>query len=1280
MMAYPCEDWRRDRRRTAIRLAAGLPLLLSAVPATAQPAATNAGGQGEGSVVTVLLDQAHYWQSKSQPTQAQTALERLLRLDPGNAQALALLAQMQAAQGEQSAAETTLGQLRQQRPNSVELGRTERSVRIGVVDPTALAAARSLAQQGQASDAATAYQVIFHGTEPPENLAVEYYQVLAATPSGWQAARDGLGRHLQVDPQNSRGQLALAELLTYREPTRADGIGRLQALAADPATAVAATRDWRQALQWLAPTQASLPAYAAYLALHPDDSVINARLAQARTPSAMPLDPGANSRGGGYAALAANRLDEADQSFTTAIQRDGNDADALGGLGLVQLRRGHAAQARLLLAHAIAADPTHRERWEQALAGADAGADYARAQAAIAGGRLDEAARTLDAIIRRGGNTIGAHAMRAGVAVRQGRPDEAEADYRAVLRARPGDSGALIGLAGVLQRQNRTAEVEELLAQAEASGHGTAAGRAAVGRLRGLSLRQQAGNATDPATRLSLLHAAVEADPEDPWTALELARALKAAGEPDQAAATMAVLTRSPRPGLDALRAGVIFASEAGHDAEAAQLIGRLPPSARTPQIMAIGERIAFAAQVRSVLTGGGGRKGRNALLALAAQRDPDGSRGSVIAKALMRMGNRAGVSAALSTALAATPQPTVDQRLAYAGLLMQAGQSDASQRMIAGLDDASLTPDQRSALNGLRAGVAVQNADALNNRQRPADAYDSLAPALRRDPENADLNLALGRLYMSSSSPRQALEIDQAVLQRDPDNLPARRSAVEAAIQLHELDLARTLSNEAMTNTQDEPGSWIIAALYERSVGNDARALQDLRMARSLRQQQIGASDADAPDADAVEPDGATRQVDAAQANPFRSTGFWQGGGEDSGLILPTRPADFDQPALSADTMSADIDTQIAVLQDALSPKAQISTGLRDRSGDAGTSRLQEVTVPVEAEFSPGRGRLTGVVTPTFLDGGRLDDTTSSLMQFGSNALGDPVMARKQTASGVALDANWKYRWLTVDAGSSPVGFRESNVTGGVELAPALSSVLRLRVVGERRAVTDSVLSYAGTEDTRTGRSWGGVARTHGHAQLELAVGRASFYAGGGYSSLDGTNVESNKEFEFGAGGSYPFYRTQTAEARIGLDLVYFGYDHNLNYYSYGQGGYFSPSSYFAMLIPLDYHDKTADLSWNVGGSAGYQRYHEQASNVFPNDPSMQAQLVSLSADSTTIVAQHPGSKSSGIVGSGHAGFEYNIAPQLALGGKAVYERAGDWNQAQGLAYLRYSFEGAQR
>lgn len=158
---------------------AALPALAApAVPAFAQavpPAATEAAANP----ASVLLDQARYWHAHDQPARARQALERVFTIDPGNAEALAMQAQIQIDQGQRTAALATIAHLRAAHPDDPRLSVLERTLSTGPIDQAALADARRLAGEGHAAQAVHQYQQAFHGSTPPDNLAVEYYQVLS---------------------------------------------------------------------------------------------------------------------------------------------------------------------------------------------------------------------------------------------------------------------------------------------------------------------------------------------------------------------------------------------------------------------------------------------------------------------------------------------------------------------------------------------------------------------------------------------------------------------------------------------------------------------------------------------------------------------------------------------------------------------------------------------------------------------------------------------------------------------------------------------------------------------------------------------------------------------------------------------------------------------------------------------------------------------------------------------------------------------------------------------
>jgi hypothetical protein len=289
------------------------------------------------------------------------------------------------------------------------------------------------------------------------------------------------------------------------------------------------------------------------------------------------------------------------------------------------------------------------------------------------------------------------------------------------------------------------------------------------------------------------------------------------------------------------------------------------------------------------------------------------------------------------------------------------------------------------------------------------------------------------------------------------------------------------------------------------------------------------------------------------------------------------------------------------------------------------------------------------------------------------------------QSAAGIGLGLSYAFRSLSADAGTTPLGFRKENILGGVEWAPQITDHVRLRLTAERRAVSDSLLSYGGTVDPRTGTVWGGVTRNHGRANLEFSAGKADIYIGGGGAQLSGSHVASNTEEEAGAGGSFPVYATPSQEIRLGLDLVYFGYQKNLRFFTLGQGGYFSPQSFYAAMVPVNYKEKVdEDFSYEVGGALGFESYRENASAYFPLDSGLQAQLVAQQSNPGAavpgVLTEYPSRSQSGIAGTAHASADYRVTPSLHLGAKVTYQYSPNFNETTALVYARYLFNGADK
>ncbi|MBR0653411.1 tetratricopeptide repeat protein [Roseomonas terrae] len=1196
--------------------------------------------------VGVLLQQARYWQQQNRPDLALSSFERVLAADPRNADALAGAAEAQAAMGNRAAAEALLGRLRAVAPSAPAVAGTQEALRGASVSRDAIEEARRLSRDGRVPEALTRYRDAFAGGTPPDLYAVEYWLTLAGTEGGWEEARRQLAALAARRPNDARARVAAAQVLTWREATRAQGITELAALARDPATAPQAIQAWRQALLWLGTGPSAEGPLEAFLAVRPGDTAIERRLAEVRDPTRRAAEAGAATRQEGFEQLDANRLREAARSFEASLARNPQDADALGGLGVVRLREGRAEEARGLLERAIAADPSRAANWRNALDGASYSVELAEGRAQFRRGEIDAAEATLRrAVARNAADRTDAEVLLGDIALRRNDAATAEERFRAALARRPNFQPAMAGLERALRQQGRTAEAEALARQLRVASPGSGAGGGGAGS----RLRAEAARAPDAAAASALLRAALAEAPNDPWIRLDLARSLARQGQGSEARAIIEAPLGDGRSGSDSLFAAALFAEEQGRLGDAASLIARVPPARRSPDMARLAQRTRVAAEVDEAAAIGG-FEGRQRLLAIAARQDATGATPAAVVRAFGRIGDTRGAEEAARVAMAVNRTPSAAARLAIGGALLEAGLEPQAAAMVRGVTTgAGATAETRRQAEALQAGIAVRASDRANEAGDQAAGFDRLRPVLAQSPDDPAANLALARLYQGARRPEDAQRIAEAVLARDPTNLTARAGAVDAAIAARNWRQAQALIDEGRALAPNEARVSLMQARLSRAQGDGRGALRAAQLAAEQRQSQIGE----------VVPMSFMPGT-AIDSNPFRSAGMTVGA------------------PIARDPLSAEIATEIEAAREQTATRFTASPFVRGRSGTQGLDRLSEVAMPIEGSIGVGGigGRLAATVTPVSISSGNLPSDLVSMQSFGANPIAYPggmLAPRGDTASGVALNLAYQRENFRVDVGSTPLGFRENNIVGGIEVAPSLGGGWRIRAAGERRAITDSLLSWAGQRDTLTGEAWGGVVRTGGRVQVEYAQGAGSLYAGGGYAVLDGTGVEDNSRIEAGAGGSYAVMRRQDESVTVGLDLVYFAYDKNLRFFTLGHGGYFSPQSYTAMNIPVDWRARSGDWSWRLGGSVGYAVWSEDSSPVFPSNPSLQSQLVAQSATNPLVFSMYPSQSESGVIGSLRGDLEYAMTRDLALGAMVRYDRAANWNEGRAGVYVRY-------
>jgi hypothetical protein len=355
-------------------------------------------------------------------------------------------------------------------------------------------------------------------------------------------------------------------------------------------------------------------------------------------------------------------------------------------------------------------------------------------------------------------------------------------------------------------------------------------------------------------------------------------------------------------------------------------------------------------------------------------------------------------------------------------------------------------------------------------------------------------------------------------------------------------------------------------------------------------------------------------------------------------------------------------------------------------RTGEAGFDRLTILEAPFEMSGTVGDStRFTLVVTPSFLDAGTADG--KSLFQLGTAAVG--ATPAQQLSSGMGGEVQISTSNFGLSGGVTPYGFLVSNWIGRLNWRPAAG---RFTFSFSRDAVKDSQLSYAGLHDpgsagpTYPGDVWGGVIANTGGVQYGKGDANSGYYFGMGGQYLTGRNVLSNQRIDGVAGAYFKVLRLpDVGELTLGANFFGMHYANNLRFFTYGQGGYFSPNAYFLANLPFTFEGHGAGtasssaLHYTIGGAFGVQAFQEASSYYYPLQgpylTKVTGPMVVVSAPLTTVVP-NPQYPAQVVVGGNydlHAQASYRLMDRWYLGGFLNVNNTRNYNSQTAGFFLRY-------
>lgn len=1228
---------------------------------------------------SLLIEQGYYWQTKKNPERALETWQKLLRLSPDQPDALSGIGLIQVQQNRPAEAQKYLARLQALSPIPRQALQLEQDITIAVPDNAKLLEqARELGEpEAEREQAVALYRKIFQHRQPQGLIAREYYNTLGFTAKGTNEAIVGLQRLSRERPNDPIVALFLAKHLARNQATRPDGIRALAKLASNNDVGGNADETWRFALIWLGPPkpdQVSL--FQQYLTAHPDDAEIRALMNKGITlgkgGGTWQRDPQMTKA---FKALDDGDLKTVELLLTARLAQKPNDVDALGGMGVLRQQQKRYSEAESYLVQA--SHLPGGAAWKSALNDVRYWNLISQSRDAQRVGHSAQARDLVAQAERLNPGLPGAAVTLAGFQFQDNQFDAAETGYRKVLASHPEDLDALSGLINVLSQSGQPDKALKLIDSVSPTQRAKFAPSVKINALRATQIGKLAEQRGDVKGAQAAYRQALDADPESPWTRFALSRMYLRDGQIRNARALIDGLLKTQPNEPDALYTSAMLLAQLSEWDQAETTLGRIPTAQRTADMNELAVDIALHQQTGVAIETA--RRGqRPEALALLERSEPltrnKPERVAVLAAAYVDVGAVQYGLNMMQNAVENNTNPTSDQKLLYANVLLKANKYSEAGEILREVQGQPLTETGRQRYDDLIYLYRVKQADALRAKNDLVAAYDMLSPALAQRPNDALGVGALARMYAASGNGKKAIELYTPLIQQNPNNAHLQLGLADIALKVNDRGLAQSASDKALALEPGNPEILTSAARIYQGLSKNSEASELLRKALAIEtamkaKTQVAQADASSTSYNPfVGVLGQRRQVNNLTVSgtipppidaPTKSVAS---NDLSDPFVPPSNIASIDNPELSPARRALD-----NILRDRTDYVVQ-GLSVRSNNGEKGLSKITDVEAPFEARMPVGNNTLALRVTPVHLTSGAVKGFGAQRFGGGTN---DDLGKQSDSGVGFAIAVENPDQGLKADLGVSPIGFTYHTLIGGVSVARPFEANSNFRYGANisRRPVTDSMTSFAGSEDKRTGEKWGGVTANGGRGELSYDNQELGVY---GYASLHemlGNNVEDNTRLELGSGIYWYLRNTQQNTLTLGISGSVMGFKENQGYYTYGHGGYFSPQRFFSLGVPIRWAQSFDRFSYQVKTSVGVQHIEQDGVDYFPGHSDLQ--------DSQTVGNRTYASDSkTGLGYSLNAAAEYRLSSLFYLGAELVVDNAQDYRQYVGSAYLRYLFE----
>lgn len=630
-------------------------------------------------------------------------------------------------------------------------------------------------------------------------------------------------------------------------------------------------------------------------------------------------------------------------------------------------------------------------------------------------------------------------------------------------------------------------------------------------------------------------------------------------------------------------------------------------------------------------------------------------------------------------------------QKLQLGWLLLDAPNSSA--RLYRLLEEVSAEPalsaDARKQVSDLWSTWILRSAEASRKSGDTARALALLEQGAKTYPTNAKLQSAFAGNLLAAGQTKRAFNVyaNWGLTEAQPDDYAG---AIGAALTVQERHAAEAWVTNALTQWPADAKLLSLAGDLYQAKGDLKHARAYWKEALARKQTQPSAISPDLGNAEVAGIGSGLRTLLVGNEAPAR--GFAPANGFRSERGLPGDRADLSEspvgvhlssyePAVAENSAAALPGLRPSLLLTEAKPKMSLQDSLQDklaavesrntpyisskmsiwgRGGQAGFSRLLIQQEEFEASTTISNTlRASLLLKPTYLSGGTANGSGDAL--FGQQT--KPAGFGPQSQSGIAGELQLASQSVGVRVGSTPYGFLTNSWIGGVRVQPWNGPITLLL---ERDNVKDTMLSYSGARDPKSGQIWGGVMSNSATIQGHWGDANSGIYASGGYQVVNGRNVVSNTGFNGNFGTWWKIATLPEGSLTVGMNFSAMHYEKNLRYFTYGQGGYFSPQQYFLFNVPIRWAGTHDRMQYAIGGSIGLQHFSEDESDFYPENAFLQSSQNS----------RYPALTSTGANFSFDGRLAYQLAPHWLLGAFATASNARNYTATSAGLFVKYTFE----